>query len=162
MNGSTKTIVFYMKSTQAACRVWRHILIIGVIICWKTDYIQVRYQKRLQPRDTGRQLQQQRGQPAGGQPQQQQPEQREQQHRLPFCEYRRDKWVLNYLRMIQLHCAGPDTVTGIWFSKIRSKTAEIPASGRFIRRRREFHFLADFSSIFNYSIAITGFLSILA
>ena len=40
--------------------------------------------KRLEPRESGRQLEQQRDQLPCGEPQQQQPDEQEQQHRLPF------------------------------------------------------------------------------
>ena len=40
--------------------------------------------RRLEPRESGRQLEQQRDQLPGGEPQQQQPDEPEQQHRIPF------------------------------------------------------------------------------
>jgi hypothetical protein len=40
--------------------------------------------KRLEPRESGRQLEQQRDQLPDGEPQQQQPDEQEQQHRIPF------------------------------------------------------------------------------
>jgi hypothetical protein len=41
--------------------------------------------KRLEPRESGRQLEQQRDQLPDGVPQQQQPDEQQQQHRVPFC-----------------------------------------------------------------------------